>query len=648
MTTPTFVTNATVPLVIGGTATTSTLTLQSTSGVGTTLSDIIFKDDNTEFMRILNSGNVGIGTTAPLSKLGITGNLSVGSTFGAIAAPTSGAIIEGITSIGASSPIVRLGQQFAVSNSGAYGGMAINCWTSGGGCGLLDLNNSNSNTLGNYAVKTNGQFMGSIVFRGSDGTTFTNGAVIQGIVNGTPSAGIMPTDLQFFTSSSTTQNVERMRITNAGNVGIGTSVPTSTLHVVDARTTNNSSGLNLRKTGIVVGTSYGLEVITTGAGTTNVGAYLSASGATNNYALVVPSGGGRVGIGTETPETKLNISGTTSTSVITMSVTGQAAVVDSVEQSILFRTADPTVAAQHKIGAIKTIGTDAFGKFFRLGLFTASGLETEEERLSILNNGNVGIGVTAPTAVLHLKAGTATAGTAPLKFTSGTLLTAPVAGTVEFLTDAYYGTITTGAARKTFAFLESPIFITPNLGTPSAGVMTNVTGIATGLTAGNLSNGLGGQVLYQSAVNTTARLANGTAGQVLTSAGTTLAPTWTTPTTVSSGTYTPTLTNTTNVTSSTAYVCTYLRVGNTVTVSGRFDIQPTTTALNTLMGLSLPVASNFTTADQAGGCGIAPGGSSQGAAILSDATNDRASVQFKAVGTVALIAINFTFTYQVL
>ena len=472
-----------------------------------------------------------------------------------------------------------------------------------------------------------------------------------------------------------------------GFTGLGTSAPISTLHVADAGTTDNQSAFRLRKTGVVVGSSYGLDLAVTGAGTNNICAYFSASGATNNYAIIVPSTGGNVGIGTTaplsklgvlgnlsvgstfgaiaaptggaiiegnvgigttTPSTKLNISATTSTSVITMSVTGQAAVVDSVEQSILFRTADPTVAAQHKIGAIKTIGTDAFGKFFRLGLFTASGLETEEERLSILNNGNVGIGVTAPTAVLHLKAGTATAGTAPLKFTSGTLLTAPVAGTVEFLTDAYYGTITTGAARKTFAFLESPIFITPNLGTPSAGVMTNVTGIATGLTAGNLSNGLGGQVLYQSAVNTTARLANGTAGQVLTSAGTTLAPTWTTPTTVSSGTYTPTLTNTTNVTSSTAYVCTYLRVGNTVTVSGRFDIQPTTTALNTLMGLSLPVASNFTTADQAGGCGIAPGGSSQGAAILSDATNDRASVQFKAVGTVALIAINFTFTYQVL
>lgn len=68
--------------------------------------------------------------------------------------------------------------------------------------------------------------------------------------------------------------------------------------------------------------------------------------------------------------------------------------------------------------------------------------------------GNTGLGVNAPTARLHLKAGTATANSAPLKFNSGTLLTSPEAGVVEFLTDAFYGTITTGAARKTFAFLE--------------------------------------------------------------------------------------------------------------------------------------------------------------------------------------------------
>lgn len=48
--------------------------------------------------------------------------------------------------------------------------------------------------------------------------------------------------------------------------------------------------------------------------------------------------------------------------------------------------------------------------------------------------------------------------TAPLQLISGTLLASPIAGKIEFLTDAYYGTITTGSARKTFAFLESPTF----------------------------------------------------------------------------------------------------------------------------------------------------------------------------------------------
>lgn len=46
--------------------------------------------------------------------------------------------------------------------------------------------------------------------------------------------------------------------------------------------------------------------------------------------------------------------------------------------------------------------------------------------------GNVGFGINSPTAVLHLKAGTATANTAPLKFTAGTLLAALELGALEF------------------------------------------------------------------------------------------------------------------------------------------------------------------------------------------------------------------------
>ncbi|RPJ31863.1 MAG: hypothetical protein EHM17_14840 [Verrucomicrobiaceae bacterium] len=79
--TPTFTTSATFPLHIGGTTTTSTLTLRSTSSVGTTGADIIFQVGNngaTEAARILNNGNMGIGTTSPTNKLTIgAGDLQI-------------------------------------------------------------------------------------------------------------------------------------------------------------------------------------------------------------------------------------------------------------------------------------------------------------------------------------------------------------------------------------------------------------------------------------------------------------------------------------------------------------------------------------------------------------------------------------------
>lgn len=114
-----------------------------------------------------------------------------------------------------------------------------------------------------------------------------------------------------------------------------------------------------------------------------------------------------------------------------------------------------------------------------------------------------------------------------------------------------------------------------------------------------------------------------------------------------SGTYTPTLTNVANVDASTAYLCTYMRSGNTVTVSGHFDIDPTTTLTSTQLGISLPVASAFTTANQCGGTAAAIGIAGQSAAIRSDATNDRAEVIFMAAD-VTNQAMYFSFTYQVL
>jgi hypothetical protein len=62
---------------------------------------------------------------------------------------------------------------------------------------------------------------------------------------------------------------------------------------------------------------------------------------------------------------------------------------------------------------------------------------------------------TPATAVVHVRAGNTSI--APMKFTSGNLLTSAEAGAVEFLTDKWYGTISTSSARKEFALVDSTL-----------------------------------------------------------------------------------------------------------------------------------------------------------------------------------------------
>jgi hypothetical protein len=114
-----------------------------------------------------------------------------------------------------------------------------------------------------------------------------------------------------------------------------------------------------------------------------------------------------------------------------------------------------------------------------------------------------------------------------------------------------------------------------------------------------------------------------------------------------SSTYSPTLTAVANVSASTAYVTGYFRSGSSVTVYGKFDVDATLAAsTQTELGISLPIASNFTGEEDLGGDASTDAVASMVARIKADATNDRASVVFKAL-SITNDSYNFQFSYQI-
>ena len=196
-------------------------------------------------------------------------------------------------------------------------------------------------------------------------------------------------DIIFQTDPTT----EAMRILGSGYIGIGVS-PTSKFHIGAIAGVNGGFNLNLLANSGTASTSYAtidFRVPTTGL----IGQFLSLA---SNYSN---------------------------------------ASVDVLANSIV-------------LSSLATSGQLSLIAGGSSGIFTihTGGYASTNRRLTILSGGNAGFGVTTPTAVLHLKAGTATASTAPLKFTSGTLLTTAEALAVEALTDNLHFTITTGAARK--------------------------------------------------------------------------------------------------------------------------------------------------------------------------------------------------------
>ena len=219
-----------------------------------------------------NSGNVGIGTSSPAFLVDIfSPDNSIGTTKLRVANTAS----TGTNAPGSFPTIEVLGAR-GDGNNTFEGRLAL----------------GTRRTDGN-ALST--QTLGSVLFGGQYGTstTFQTGnilypASIQGIAEGSfTDASTMPTGIAFLTGSTgndvgtvnLTYGTERMRISNSGNVGIGTSSPWSKLQVVGGSLTVIGADLN----GTLIGGSQGGV------------AYIGNNTLTNGIAI---NSSGSVGIGT--------------------------------------------------------------------------------------------------------------------------------------------------------------------------------------------------------------------------------------------------------------------------------------------------------------------------------------------------------------
>lgn len=271
--------------------------------------------------------------------------------------------------------------------------------------------------------------------------------------------------------------------------------------------------------------------ILAGDGLTKVGSTISAVGTTNR--ITIQSGAGIDIAATYVGQTSLTTLGTVTTGVwnatiLTMQYGGTGANITAVNGGVIYSGASAmAVSAAGTTGQLLTSSGAGAPTWTTSTSVNTNSAVVQRDSSGNFAAGTITASLTGAASLNALKAGDTFTGmitlatnsttVAPIKFVSGSVLTTPVAGAMEFTTDSLFFTITTGTARKTIAFTDSNI----------TGNAANVTGT---VAAGNGGTGQTtytiGDLLQASATGTLSKLAAVATGNVLISGGVGTVSSW--------------------------------------------------------------------------------------------------------------------------
>jgi len=406
------------------------------------------------------AGKIGIGTTSPSAKLHVngtgyfTGDTSIGNTtistgsfpgialfnkakistdwngsFGgkllfATAEPSAGTMTDRVTidpngnvGIGTTVPASLLDIQTSTTSNRTIG---FGVFTNTAAGPIIAFQKSRGTTPGTQTIVYQGDTLGILNFLGSDGTSFTSGASIRAIIEApyAVSVGDIPTRLAFFTTpgGSVTQ-VERLRIDNQGNIGIGTTTPSGKLSVTPlqystgtaSQSTTTVTGVGTTWTTAMVGSQF---VFASGFSAGTITAFGSATSLTVSTSQTVASQAytisytglqvsstGNVGIGTTGPNNSLHVAGDVRFSAADPSLSlGKLLLGGTTDIVGIYRS-----APNNLVSGANSLNLGSYADMYFLT--GAANLGSQTVRMTIQQAGNVGIGTATPAGKFEVNGG---------------------------------------------------------------------------------------------------------------------------------------------------------------------------------------------------------------------------------------------------